>query len=253
MQGIALTDGVLKNNTLAHMPQNTSSIRSVQPLHPLHTAISDRQPGNNVVETSLFFEYSPNTVPPSLFNSELSSVQIQGYIHPSIAENLRRVSFFDLMKTPPSIHQLCNPDFKDLVAKMVALQKESSFFAQTRRKAPIEVMEIQTNSGIPAVSEIASAKINSLSQEGILNHLTHEQNQNVPYNHLLHAPQNGKSTPDAQSPHFRKSPRTPLKQEKKAYFDKIKSTKKTNYSQKLIKSLVFTLNTLSARLSKHLE
>lgn len=186
---------------------------------------------------------------PLLLNSDPSFLEIKT---PVLREDLKRISFYELFNTTPSIHQLFNPDFKEVIANLVTLQEDSILKSKIEpKRSSLPIFEnIQLDSGTHTdknISNIESLATNAGATQNS------DINQNNAYNHLLYSPQESKQRQEATAPPQRKRSNNPKGKEKEPYFDRKKRSKKESISQNMLRGLVKGLNSASRNLSKYLE
>jgi hypothetical protein len=222
-------------------------------------AISALQGDNSNLNQGAFTPYSlisdetMHHLPDSIFTSSRGTtpLYIHGHLNPLLAEDLKRISFFELMKTPPSMHQLFSHDFKVLVQNVIKLQNESAAFEQVRRgphMSPDTIMKGEIFIGNEAGTLSSTAIGHEITSESTAN-----PNQNTSWNHLLYpgGSEHRRSESNQRTP---PSPRhQKFQQEKKPYFEKRTKTGGNRYSRKLLKHVIKGLRNLSNTLSKYSE
>ncbi len=249
MNNISISNSISRTSLAAGTPPLTSG------QFPIVSAIingqnlpNQRTLPNSGMLTSLPYQLNPE----SIFTSIRENTQLQtpGYIHPQLGDELKRISYFELMKAPPSIHQLFSYDFKILVENLVELQKESAALSTTK-KAPLINREALIQSEGMFINE--SALVNSLTKQDIQTTQINDPSQNVAYNHLLYQPGdiNRKNNPSSNKTH--QSKKQKFTQDKEPYFEKQNKNKNKKYTQKLLKQLISSLQNLSRGLSKYVD
>lgn len=238
-----LATASLQNNTLAPqairgipqvIPQNENNIGFFSPIQTASEFLTSQIKPNNTIS---------------------HNVRTNLILDNNLIDELKRVSYFELMKTPPSMHQLFSRDYMVLVKDLVNLQKDMQIDNSTTRVNSL-------NDSFSPLDQFSFKEIGNLNATVSLNSQSPNQvnqgNLEAPYNHLLYQNKEGQNNLHNQEnkklhENVRKNRFGDEQTEKEPYFDRKKQKKQKKFSQKLLKSLLSGLNDISRQLAKFIE
>lgn len=199
-------------------------------------------------QTGSLFGETPFEFGSFLIQREKLPLQVNGYLPADLTEELKRISYFELMKTPPSMHQLFNHDFKVLVENMISVQKENNLL-QVSISQPATLGTSLQDGLISSDMLLAKNIQTSTDVASVINTNTQE----VSYNHLLYSHKQNNTTETHQRYQNQTSRRPQPSQEEKPYFERKNKSSKNKNSQKMLKKIISGLQTLNKTLSKYVE
>lgn len=232
----------------------------------LNQALIEEIPINRTTNTNPLFSQNPKLNQNQLEVGIFEGIQLQDK---ELTNQLRSLSYFELLDQTPSIKQLFSRDYMDLVSNLVSIQENKEInkgiIVQDDSLNPLndnnlelvkELNMIKNLNQDTSFLENHTNKSLNIDISNITNSNSHNPvDQNSNYNHLLF--QNNinhtNNSPIKESPNNHKPKYLRQETSAKPYEDKRKDKNNNTLTKNLIKSAIRGLNKLSLKLNQFVQ